>query len=117
MAYSFYFTRKDHSVITLEEWAAIVENTEGMRLCGEDHVAVNPNTGEEIRIPRGKGDAEMCLPDEGRSPVLFFWRKGSGDIVFSAAAWEEGEGLRRRIRELAAALRAIIIGDGGEQYN
>ena len=43
--------------ISLEDWKSAVASTPGVELIADDHVVVNPASGEEIRIPARDGEA------------------------------------------------------------
>ena len=59
MGYEVHIERDDRTPITLEEWRAAVDTTEGIRLARSAACAVNPKTGDKITIPLQPGDAEV----------------------------------------------------------
>ena len=103
--------------ITLEEWKAVVAATENVRPAAGDLTAVNPATGEVIRLPSADGDAEIFHPAEARWIPVFRWSRGK--IRFKAPAdWSApGGAIEQAARLLAKTLRARITGEEGEFYD
>lgn len=124
MAYELHIRRQDRE-LSLEEWCSAVSASESVRLTNEDAVAVNPTTGEEIRIPSAKGDAEVLFVrprflwfGQQRSWELSF-RFSHGRATFRATKNIESpkDAVHRAAVHLARALDATIVGDEGEVYD
>ena len=47
MGYEIHIEREDGSAISLEDWCAAIDATDGVRLATEDACARNPATGRE----------------------------------------------------------------------
>ena len=124
MAYGLHIKRHERE-ISLEEWLSALESVAGVRQKTEDTVAINPKTGEEIRIGRNDGDAEVLFTTSG---FLGFGRREewcpacqffNGRASFKATRDSESpkSPVRRAAAQLAAALDAKIVGDEGELYD
>ena len=117
MPYSLHLERKDRK-ISLSEWRAAVEATDGVRLHNADtHSATNPKTGENITVRAKGGDAEVFFPDSGRWHWVFLW--SSSKAVFAArfVPSETSDPAWRAAVALAKRLGATIRGDQGEMYD
>ena len=121
MGYEIHIERQDSGgqniPITLEEWRAIVEGTDGIRLAEGRHNVTNPKTGEVISFGNAGGDAEVFLPDASTWRRAFLWSR-PGRISFRAPSdWDEPTSQIRRIATaLARSLGATLVGDEGEVY-
>ena len=124
MAYGLHIERHERE-ISLEEWLSALESVEGVREKTDDTVAINPKTGEEIRIGRNDGDAEILITTGG---FLGFGRREEWCPAFqffngkaSFKATKDIESPKNPVRtaaaQLATALSAKIIGDEGEEYD
>ncbi len=120
MAYAIHIERRPEagaSSISLAEWEAVVERTEGVRLADGDAEAVNPRTGEVVRILNHGGDAEAFHPGDGSWRRIFYWNETR--VSFRAPDdFLARECVARSLaRELARALDARLVGDEGEIYD
>jgi hypothetical protein len=117
MAYEIHIRRPAES-ISLAEWLAAVDATEGVRRLNGDVTIENPTTGETITIPSSGGDAEFLLAEEATWIVAFRWHSESGAISFRAppSFGDSESGLLATARELALRLDAQLTGDEGEVY-
>ena len=124
MAYALHIERNEQE-ISLEEWLSALESVAGVRQQREDIVGINPKTGEEIRIVRDEGDAEVMFSNGG---ILGFGRREEWSPAFrfsngraSFKATREIDSPQNPVRkaavQLAAALAAEIVGDEGERYD
>jgi hypothetical protein len=124
MAYELHIKRRDGD-ISLDEWCSAVRNTDGVRLKNQDAVAVNPATGEEIRVPSAQGDAEVLRESGGFLGVdqkqewarAFRFSHGRASFRASDAVKSSTDSVHRAAARLAATLSASIIGDEGESYD
>ena len=123
MAYALHIQRPD-ALITLEEWEAAVNATEGVRLTEEEHIAQDPATGVQISIAAAPGDAEIFFPQDGGWYPAILWReqRGTGTVTirgirglfkFGAKSYPGWQVLA----SLARTLGAQIQGDDGEVYD
>jgi hypothetical protein len=103
-------------IIENAEWVSAIESTEGVRLASGDHVMVNPDTGEEIRIRGRVGDAEVEMAD-GEWERAFGWFEGRAAFRYTEDLSDPGHPVRKRAAALAASLGAAIVGDEGEEYD
>lgn len=124
MAYRLHIEREARE-ISLEEWLSALESVAGVRQQADDTVATNPRSGEEIRIARRNGDAEVLISTGGFlglgrreewCPAFSFF---NGRASFEAARDIQSpkNPVRRAAARLAVALNARIIGDEGERYS
>ena len=117
MAYSLHLERKDRP-ISLSEWRAAVEATDGVRLHDADkHSAANPRTGEKITIRARSGDAEVFFPDSGRWHWVFLWSRSKAVFAARFVPSETSDPAWRAAVALASRLGATIRGDEGETYD
>lgn len=113
MAYSLYIERK--SPISPEEWLNAVAENDGLKIDESDSVAINPLTGDEIRVPGLPATAALWFSDTGEWKKIFQFRRGK--VSFSAADWDDPRSpLQKTAFELARKLNARIVGDEGEIY-
>ncbi len=123
MAYTLHIERqRPISAQDIRDAVGIIPN---LRMNTGDSTGINPDTGEEIRIPIGEGGVSVLFKTGG---FLGFGVKESwhhvfylsqGSIKFNASQDLEDPNNPARIAasELAVALEARIRGDEGEQYN
>jgi hypothetical protein len=122
MAYEIHIERRGvdsrRLPISLSEWCAVVERTDGVRMAEGDVRATNPKTGELIGIKNGGGDAEAFFPDNGAWLRAFRWSP-SGRISFRAPRDFEipTSAIRLIAQVLAHSLDARLVGDEGEIYD
>jgi hypothetical protein len=102
------------SPISIEEWRAAVEKTEGVRLAKGPLTAVNPVTGEPVSIGNSGGDAEVFLPDANEWFRVFRWSPRG--VHFAARSSFADMPFCGIVLELAHRLGASVIGDEGEKY-
>jgi hypothetical protein len=116
MGYEVHIKRDDDVAIGIDEWCAAVARTEGMRLARNDALAVNPTTGERIRIPAQHGDVEVYFPQDDAWIPCLWW--SSGRISFRPPPdFSNPESrFRQGLVALAKQLRARLVGDDGEVY-
>ena len=115
MAYDLHIERDEKRPISLSEWRAAIESTEGVRLfSARAHTITSPQTGEAISIGAREGDAEVLFPgSEWRS--VFRWRGESAAFPARFAPTETSHPVWRAAVALATRLGAVIRGDeGGE---
>lgn len=124
MAYELHIERAGKD-ISQEEWESAVRYTEGMRFSSGDAVAVNPTTGEEIRILAGPNeDADVLFETRGflgfgrKKEWIRVFRLSNGRISFKGTPSVESpkDPVHRAAVLLASALGASIVGDEGETY-
>ncbi len=123
MAYELHIER-DEQEISLEEWVSVLESNPYVRQKTDDTVAINPGSGEEIRIGCNDGDAEILVTSGGvfgigrREEWLPTFRFSNGRASFKAT--EDIDSPKSPVRiiatQLAVTLNAGIVGDEGEQY-
>jgi hypothetical protein len=122
MAYDLHIERSNDrsnsASITLQEWRAAIDATDGVRLFAAFvHTIKNPKTGAVITVPARDGDAEVFFPDENEWRLIFRW---NGDHADFAARCKPGDFLDpiwRAAAGLATCLQASIRGDDGESYD
>ena len=101
--------------LSLDEWKAIVSETNESRLKSTDHSFTNPRTGEVITIGRRDGDTEMLINQEWLP--IFLWRNGRVSFKGLPSFDNPDDPIRRIAFSLAAKLDARVVGDGGEFYD
>ena len=122
MGYSLHIELKNDEELDLEEWLEAVSETEGARPAGTDgHKAVNPTTGETIKIAGSEGDVEIYDPGENAWQPLLHWndRRGRASMNSRALPIVGGElvgPVGETVKALAMRLGAQIRGDEGEIY-
>ena len=122
MGYSLHIELKNDEELDLEEWLEAVSETEGARPAGTDgHKAVNPATGETIKIAGSEGDVEIYDPGENAWQPLLHWndRRGRASMNSRALPIVGGElvgPVGETVKALAMRLGAQIRGDEGEIY-
>jgi hypothetical protein len=132
MAYELHIQSPDHddddaaTHVTTEAFAEAVGTIADCRLAtGMDTLAVNPATGEKIRIEDPHPRAEVLFPGRKgwlRSTpaewIAVFWYR-EGDISFKAAfdLDDPEDPVRVIAAELARKLGCRIVGDDGEEYS
>src|SRR3954469_24640377 len=115
MANEIHIERRDRVPISLDEWRAAVERTEGVRMADGDNVIVNLKTKETIRIRNLGGDAEAYFPAASAWERVFYWRS-SGRMSFNAPRdFDAPDCVTRNVaRALARELGAVLAGNEGE---
>lgn len=124
MAYELHIERHERK-ISLEEWLSVLQTVAGVRQRTDDTVAINPKTGEEIRIDRNDGDAEVLFTSGGFLGLgrreewctVFYFFNGKASFKAVRDIESSKNPVRRAAAQLAAALNAKIVGDEGEQYD
>ena len=124
MAYELHIERHEQD-ISLEEWLSALETVAGVREKTEDTVGINPKTGEEIRIGRVDGDAEVLFARRGflgfgrHEEWCSAFRFSHGRATFKATKEIDSAAnpVRKAAARLAVVLKATIVGDEGEQYD
>jgi len=116
MGYDLHITRASHwtesesAPITLPEWMEYIKNDPEMRL-------------EEVAVARVKGKPGV----EYRSKGLAVWTAYSGRDPRGDMAWFDyrrgrivvknpDEAIRAKMKKIAAAFGANVVGDDGERY-
>lgn len=97
--------------ITLEEWRAVVERTEGLRMAQGDAVAVNPITQEPVVLPNRGGDAEVFRADCRDWMRQLFWTP-DGTVRFVRPEMKE-DPLIPLARRIAGELDARVCDEDG----
>ena len=120
MAYTMTIDRKDE-VITLEEWLAAVEATDGIRQCqGRQHTASNPLTGAIMSMPVEPGDVEIYIPEaeQWRFCARFYGGSPSfsAHVIAAALDGDLSDPAWVALRAVASRLHASIVGEEGEEY-
>ena len=112
MGYELHIERD--GPIAVEEWTNAVAQVDKVTLRSDDSVAIDPQTGEEIRIPANDGDAVVTIPN---GSLGLRW-SSSGRASFRATDdWDDAtSSLRTTIFALAQQLDARVVGDEGEEY-
>jgi hypothetical protein len=95
--------------ISLEDWRRVVLRDADLHLRAEAHLAVNPMTGDQIRLPAGEADSEL-LSGGAWQPFLRFVR---GRLVteYRPELEEPGNEVRRKLASVAKALNASLMTD------
>lgn len=95
--------------ISLEDWRRVVSQEPDLRLRTEAHVAVNPMTGDQIRLPVGEADSEL-LSGGTWQPFLRLVR---GRLVteYRPEFEEPGNEVRKKLASVAKALNALVMTD------
>jgi len=117
MGYEIHIQRDDPSSITLQGWCDAVDAADGVRLSTEDVVARNPATGEEIRIGRRDGDAQVYFADDDAWIPCLHYSQGRISFRPGADFDDANSPLRRALTIIAANLDAKLVGDEGEAYD
>lgn len=121
MAYELHIERAEQA-ISLVEWQSAVRDLEGVRLTTEG--AVNPTTGEEIRIGSEGADAQVLFESGGflglgrKKEWITVFRFSDGRASFKGTLSVEStkDPVHRAAAHLASMLGAFIVGDEGETY-
>ena len=120
MGYNLHLERvedNDTAEVSLEEWLAALEVVEGVRPAESDAVARNPNTGEEIRIPKQPGDAEIHFPEDGAWHLIISFSHGRARLRHPGT-WNSGAEIAWRvIADLCTRLNLVAVGEEGERYD
>jgi len=118
MGYDLHIKRNKKRPLTLDEWRAAIETTDGVRLFeGAYHTWTNPQTGELLQLVAKEGDAEMFFTDAGEWYSVFSWRHGSATFRAPREADMTLSPVWRLAAALAVRLEAAIHGDEGESYD
>ncbi|EMI24358.1 hypothetical protein [Rhodopirellula europaea] len=117
MGYEIHIQRGDDSAITLQEWCDAVDAADGVRLSTEDVVARNPATGEEIRIGRRDGDAQVYFSDDDAWVSCLHFSQGRISFRPGNDFDDKDSPFRRALVAIAAHLDAKLVGDEGETYD
>jgi hypothetical protein len=104
--------RPSGSQIAFLEWMQIVDLDPGLRMRGQSYEAVNPRTGEQIRMRAGEADAELRLGDHWR-PFLRY-SHGELAILYEAEFDNPQNPVRLKIAAVARSLQAVITTDAGD---
>ncbi len=99
--------------IAFDQWTAFVNQAPDVQLRTEDHVAVNPATGEKITIPAGEGESELLIGGE----CVPFLRFRSGNLVmeYTPDLDDPDNPVRDKISSVAKQLGALITHDAGDE--
>lgn len=121
MAYEIHITRnvdwdEDGAVITLAEWADVVNRLDGVRLAVGDYLITVPNTGQVLKFPNNGGDTEVLFPGDTGWRRAFRWHDGRVSFVAPKDFDNASTHMRLVARALAEALQASVVGDEGEPY-
>lgn len=121
MAYEIHITRnvdwdENGQVITLAEWADVVNRLDGVRLAVGDYLITVPDTGQVLKFPNNGGDTEALFPDDTGWRRAFRWHGGRVSFVAPKDFDNTSTHMRLVARALAEALQASIVGDEGELY-
>ena len=111
--YFIHIERK--TPITLDEWQAVVNVEEFVRISNENVSGINPITKEAISVSMPAGSAEVYFPmTQEWQPVFTFGKT----IYFNAPNdWEQKDTYIRLLAfRLANRLNANVVGDEGEEY-
>jgi len=95
--------------ISLEDWRRVVSQEPDLRLRTDAHVAVNPMTGDQIRLQAGEADSEF-LSGGAWQPFLRLVR---GKLVaeYRPEFEKPGNEVRKKLASVAKALRASVMTD------
>jgi len=99
-------------LISIDEWLALVEEDEDLRLRADDHVARNSATGQEIRMAARPGEADLRI-DSQFVPFLAF-RDGALTTSYRDQMSDPDDQLRRKIGQVARTLNAVLTTDAGD---
>ena len=124
MAYSLTIERPDNP-ITLDEWRAAIDSTEGIRLATSDtHTTQSPATGAVIGLKAVEGDAEIFDQEDGQWHWAVTWhaRRGTASfnarIVGRATSFNDlSDSIWTCLSTVAKKLTARIRGEEGEVFN
>jgi hypothetical protein len=103
----------DVLLIAIADWQQIVADDAGLRLRVDPYVAVNPRTGETIKIRTGEADAEIDIDGQWH-PFLRF-RKGVLSIKYTNELDDPRSVIRAKISAIAKRLGAVVRTDAGDQ--
>ena len=120
MAYTLTIERED-AVISLEEWLAAVEATDGIRKCqGGRHTATNPLTGAIMSMAVEPGDVEIYDLEAGQWKFCIRWYGGSpsfnANVIARALDGDLSDPAWIALHAVVARLQASIVGEEGEAY-
>lgn len=95
--------------ISLEEWGRVVSQEQDLRLRTDAHVAVDPATGDQIRLRAGEADSEFLSGGTWRP----FLRLVRGKLVteYRPEFEEPGNEVRSKLATVANALNASLMTD------
>jgi hypothetical protein len=118
MGYDLHIKRTGERPLTLDEWRAAIETTDGVRLFeGAYHTYTNPQTGELLQLVAKEGDAEIFFTDTGEWYSVFSWHRTSATFRAPRDADMTLSPVWRVAAALAVRLGAAIHGDEGEGYD
>jgi hypothetical protein len=100
--------------IDVEEWRSALVRVPHVTEVTEPFRAVNSRTGQVITIDNRPGDA--AVETEGERVGTFRWAHGRAVFKAFNDLDARDHPVRRAATQLAAILRARIVGDGGEEY-
>jgi hypothetical protein len=124
MGYAIHIEKAD-GAISLEEWVSAVNMIDGARIASGGVEAINPTTGELIKIHENPGDVEVLEFYGGfigfgkKSRWIYCMRYYEGRALFNATINIESPNNPVHIvaAKLARLLSAKIVGDDGEEYS
>jgi hypothetical protein len=124
MGYAIHI-EKENGAISLEEWVSAVNMTDGARIASGGVEAINPTTGELIKIRGNPGDVEVLEYYGGfmgfgrKSRWIYAIRFFKGRALFNATINIESpnNSVHVVVAKLARLLSAKIVGDDGEEYS
>lgn len=99
--------------ISMAEWIEAIDQTEGLRLSPDDHVAHNPRTGEKLTVKRRDGDVDFL---DGKGSWDWGIRYFEGCGTLRGRDWVGTDPLVRAVCRLARRLKARVFGEEGEEY-
>ncbi len=104
----------DDNAISVDQWRAVVNEIDGLRLAASDIKVTNPHSGETLSYHGNDDDAEMLI--DGQWTPVFRWT-GDG-ISFNAPPSFDNpdDPIRLLAINVANKLNASVFGDEGEEY-
>jgi len=112
MAVGIIVMRSSGDQIALPEWMQIVAREPDLRMRMEPYEAINPGTGERIRMNAGEADAELRVNDRW-CPFLRY-REGELTTRYIDDFDDAQNPVRMKIAAVAKQLGAVITTDAGD---
>ena len=119
MAAQFFITKRydrrlndTGQVISDAEWRSLVEQSADLRFGTETRVAINPQTGEEIRIPGMLNMVAIHCNGEWQD----FGQLSGGEIAVYGPRdfYDSDNPFRSKVAEITKALEAIVMCDASD---
>ena len=96
-----------------EEWEEFVESRDNLRFRTEPHVAINPATGETIKMAAREGETEVLIEDSW-NPFLSHY-SGELQMRYRQELEDSNNPIRHAIVEVADYFSALITHDADDE--